>query len=275
MKKGIKAILIILTILMIFGGGTIGMLIYGTGARKYTVLAPTETINSQQVSEFVEEYKPYVYQNNSYAYDPVKLYYEVISDTDYYVVIYRVVWDDELHPNNFIHALYRAYRTVTYGSVNDIEFVEYLINKSTFQVEEVHFETLGGESTFIPDHEYVSISNNSGNYNYLGDDGISEDLSFSPFSDYHCNLIICSWNHLLNTSNTLSGTFHNLSLEFLTDVNFKSYKMSARSAGIISSKRTGDIIIPIVFAVLFAAIPFTSNYVIRKVKYRGKVDASN
>jgi len=275
MKKGIKAILIILTILMIFGGGTIGMLIYGTGARKYTVLVPTETINGQQVSEFVEEYKPYIYQNNTYAYAPVKLYYEVISDTDYYVVIYRVVWEDELHPNNFIHALYRAYRAVTYGSVNDIEFVEYLINKTTFQVEEIHFETLGGESTFIPDHEYVSISNNSGNYNYLGDDGISEDLSFNPFNDYHCNIVICSWNHLLNVSSNLSGSYHNLSLEYLTDADFKTYKMSARSAGIINSKRTGDIMIPIAFAIVFAIIPFSSYYLIRIIKGRGKEDASN
>ncbi|MHA1435538.1 MAG: hypothetical protein ACTSO7_16975 [Candidatus Heimdallarchaeota archaeon] len=262
MKKSIKALLIVLTILMLFGGTIIGMLIYGTAARNYEILAPTDTINSRQVSDFVEDYKPIIYQNNSYAFSPTKLFYEVVSQPDYYVVIYRVVWVDELHPNGFIHALYRAYRAVTYGSVQDIEFVEYLVNKTTYHVDEVRFETLGGESTFMPDHETIVLSNNSGIYNYLGDDGLTEDLSYNPFNGTRLRLTICSWNHLFNVSNTISGTSYSLTLELLNDEDYKSFKMSARSAGIISSKRSGAIMIPISFAILFAAIPIPSYYLI-------------
>jgi hypothetical protein len=260
---------------MFFGGSLVGFLIYGSAARNYEVLAPIDSINSQQVDTFVEEYKPYIYQNESYAYTPTKLFYEVVEQLTTYVVIYRVVWEDELHPSKFFHALYRPFRIITFGSANDIEFVEYIINKTTFQITEVHFETIGGESTTFPDHEYVALTNNSGTYNYFGDDGITEDLSFNPFDGFHCNLLVCSWNHLLNVSSTLSGTLYDLPLDFLTDEDFKSYKMSSRSAGIISSKRSGAIIVPIAFAVLFAAIPFPSYYLAKYIKKRGAKVASD
>ena len=79
--------------LLLFSGSIIGLLIYGKSNRNYEVLQPTEMIKDQQVSSFVEKYKPFIYQNNSIVYSPIKLFYEVVSHPDYYVIIYRGLFE--------------------------------------------------------------------------------------------------------------------------------------------------------------------------------------
>ncbi len=212
----------------------IGMKLTGMERRNYSVCKTSDIVNGKKVMEIVEKYKPIIYQTENIKKDIQLLFYELVEQKEKIVLIYRPVWDDEIHPNPIIHSLYKYFRWIFYGSVKDIEFIEIYIDKKTGEVEAFNYETLAEGSTIeAPSHEFTEIERKGEKYYNKTKD---IELSYSPFEGWRCILQVKTWNHLLSITEKPEGKKYDLPVMPLTNWQFRKYSISRRSAGYVRTK---------------------------------------
>lgn len=255
MKHKISNTLLTVLILIVLASGVLlGLEITGYETRKYSVLKPENRINGIKIRSLVEKYKPIIYQPQSIRPNPVFIYYEVTTLGDNITITYYIVWPDEYHPNLLIDSLYRMFRILYFGSSTDIEFVKCILNRSSLDIIEVHFETLVKNTLLeIPEHTLLILRNESGRYVKICGE-IKETLDFCPFANKHLILQVISWNHLFNITKHLRGRKYDLPPKFLTDEEYKMYKMRRRFPTTIQRKKSLDIIIELASSLLIFAL---------------------
>ncbi len=212
----------------------IGMKLTGMERRNYSVRKSSDIVNGKKAIEIVEKYKPIIYQTDNIEKDIQFLFYELVEQKEKIVLIYRPVWNDEIHPNPIIHSLYKYFRWIFYGSVKDIEFIEIYIDKKTGEVESFNYETLTEGSTIeAPEHEFTEIEKKGEKY-YNKTKG--KELGYSPFEEYRCILQVKTWNHLLSITEKPQGKKFDSPVTPLTNWLFRKYSISRRSTGYIRTK---------------------------------------
>ena len=211
-----------------------GLKLTGMKRRNYSVLETNDVVNGKKVIRIIEKYKPIIYQTENIKKDVQFIFYELIEQKDKLVLIYRPVWDDEIHPNPIIHSLYKYFRWIFYGSIKDIEFIEIFIDKKTSEVLSFSFETLTeGSPIEFPEHEFTEIEKKEEKYYHKTKD---YELAYVPFEDSRCILQVTTWNHLLCITENPQGKKFDLPLVPLTNWQFQKYSITRRSSGSVRTK---------------------------------------
>lgn len=238
-------------------GYTLGLSFMGHNRRSYYHLRLQDKINNDTIEQLATRFKPIIFQKDEHAPTPYKIAYEIIEKPSKIILIYRIFWKNEILPNRFLHYLYAFFRFFYYGSIEDIEFLEIILNKDNLTIEEIHFETLKENSDpRIPFHEYVSLVKSQDNFVYKTESS-TRQIDFPFIVNQQIQLQVASWNHLLMISKSLEGKKYDLPLEYLYDNVYQRYKMCRRSSGVISSQysRFASQFVSILFALLFSALP--------------------
>lgn len=227
--------------IVVFIGPTLGLIAFLTGLkltgmerRNYSVLKISDRVNGKKAIEIIEKYKPIIHQTENIKKDIQFIFYELIEQKSKLVLIYRPVWDDEIHPNPIIHRLYKYFRWIFYGSIKDIEFIEIYIDKKTGEVVSFNYETQTEGSTIeAPGHEFTEIEKKGEKYYNKTKD---QELGYNPFEEYRCILQVKTWNHLLSITEKPQGKKFDSPVIPLTNWLFRKYSISRRSAGYVRSK---------------------------------------
>ena len=114
--------------------------------RKYPVSAPSDSFSisgeSVQLKEIAHIYAPVLFLHPAIDYmRPVRLLYEAFSSGRFIFLNYYVHWKDEIHPNRLFHIFYRGFRSVVYGSPDDIEYIQVAVDTTAGTVGRIVFET--------------------------------------------------------------------------------------------------------------------------------------
>jgi len=227
--------------LVVFIGPLLGLISFlagikltGMKRRNYSVLNPNDVVNGKKVIKIIEEYKPIIYQTENIKKDIQFIFYELVEQKDKLVLIYRPLWNDEIHPNLLIHLLYKFFRWFFYGSTRDIEFVELFIDKKSGKVLSFSFESLTeGSSIKAPGHEFIEIEKKGSKYYNKTK---NEVLDYEPIENSRCILQVKTWNHLLTLTGKPKGKKFDIPLEPLTNWKYQRYSISRRSSGYIKTK---------------------------------------
>ena len=99
-------------------------------------------VNGQLVSvnELAHRYQPVVGYRNSLEFPPIAILYFATLRKERLLLAYRVVREDERHPHSLVDSLYRIVRLLYFGSIRDLEYIEYTILLSSGLVEAIRFE---------------------------------------------------------------------------------------------------------------------------------------
>ncbi|MBD3193284.1 MAG: hypothetical protein GF308_21800 [Candidatus Heimdallarchaeota archaeon] len=249
-----------LILLLIFLGvllGTlaflIGVKITGSKGRDYSTLRPTDEVNGQNVLEIIKKYKPIIYQKEDIKNEIKFIFYEFVEQKNTLVLIYRPVWEDEIHPNPIINQFYKIFRWFYYGSIKDIEFIEIFIDKKMGELLSFSFETLAeGSSIEAPKHELTTlVKQNKAFFNKNKNKPV-----FVPFDGSRCILQVITWNHLFAIPKNLEGEGFDCPLKPLTEQHFRKYAISRRSSGLVKTRANKKIayIVSISLSIIFGLI---------------------
>jgi len=212
----------------------LGLKLTGMKRRNYSVLNPDDVLNGIKVIEIIEKYKPIIYQTENIKKDIQFFFYELVEHKDHLILIYRPVWDDEIHPNLSIHLMYKFFRWFFYGSIRDIEFVELFIDKKSGEVLSFSFESLTeGSSLKAPGHEFIEIEKNGKKYYNKTK---NEVLDYEPFKKSRCIVQVKTWNHLLTITGKPKGKKFDIPLIPLTNWQYQKHSISRRSSGFVKTK---------------------------------------
>jgi hypothetical protein len=161
------------------------------------------TINGSVISviEVANEYKPNIYVPQVYQNHPFIGYvFDVYETQNSYIILYRIVWKDEDHPNPVLDVVYDYFRSWYYGSTFDIEPIIIEVSKSDAEILSVEFETeANNDSTaFIPSHLPVLLNNTiDGTGKFLMEkSGSISEVTPNFDNQSHLVLTLLSWNHL-------------------------------------------------------------------------------
>jgi hypothetical protein len=122
---------------------------------------------------------PALYQDPAMPGGPMReALYEARAEAGRLSVLYHLVWDDEIHPTPWMHALYKPFRQLFYGSAKDVECVRVEVDLASGAVTAIDYQTegRGREAPDFPLHARVLV------------DGIR--LAAPP------PLRVQTWNHL-------------------------------------------------------------------------------
>ena len=147
------------------------------------------------IEQIANSFAPSIIVPDDLDFPPIEIkYYAHQFEDDELTISYRVVRENERHPSKFIHPIYAFYRSIRYGSVFDIEYIDIVINMSDGKVDSFRFERPDSESgsiQHVPMH-YI-IDQDSGNYIPAEVEGNVEPLSLE-WGDF--GFLIASWNGL-------------------------------------------------------------------------------
>ena len=239
-----------ITFFLVLLGFLLGLIFPLAKKREYLVLGINENVvvagEKMSVINLTEVYKPIILQEkNLRGPIPTHMYFEVISDNDNYLnLIYRVVWNDEIHPKFIINILYKIFRKFYFGSKIDIEIILLKIDKSSEEIIEIKYESDSSNdpNVFKSDHALVVYkkTDESRYTQYLNGKKIKETEIFTQNSiegKKQLILPVLTWNHVF-CSNIGKLTIeqeeseykeYNLPVSPLTDKIFKRYRFDRRS----------------------------------------------
>lgn len=231
----IQLILLLIFIWVLLGilAFFVGLKITSTKGRDYSTLRPTDKVNGQKVLAILEKYKPIIYQKEEIEKEIQFIFYECVEQKDRLVLIYRPVWEDEIHPNPIINQLYKFFRWFYYGSIKDIEFIEIFIDKKTGELLSFSFETFVEDSSIeTPRHEFtIIVKQNKVFYNKTKNEPVTV-----PFDGSSCILQVITWNHLFSIPKNPEGQKFDCPLKLLTNQRYKKYAISRRSSGLVKTQ---------------------------------------
>jgi len=241
----LKTILIIVVLIII----AFLIVAYFTGrkSRSYNIF-PFNTqikIGENQVStlEFANTYHPKLFSNPKNPTQPILwTWYEIIETDNSYDIVYYHCWENEVNPKKSFDVVYKIFRSVYFGyPLYDIEYVLVKVNKTSFKVENITFETSinSNYNQEIVMHYVNSISRKDENsFIDLVSDKSGNDIESSTIlldkTESKIHLGIQTWNHMLcpisNTNRMFYSSIQNTGkLKQLTNTDYKAYKFSRKS----------------------------------------------
>jgi hypothetical protein len=220
----------------------------GYDPRTYPVLLPEEIVQiagiRQSVEQLAAKYQPAMFLR-SFTPSPSLLWvwYEAISNQKTLDFVYYHVWQNEIHPKPFVHALYSIYRAAYYGyPLYDIEYFQVSVSRATGEVVGLRFETSPGDDFFASVNEHLIVQ-----YQRNADGTFEEKLSSisgnlistavaAPvlFNTSHVLVGVKTWNHLSRLLSPVDQDFGialQAPLRPLTDQDYARYKFVRKSQG--------------------------------------------
>jgi len=252
----------------------------GKDMRAYEVLSPTEHISiagkDWTAAELAAEYSPIVkIRSSTYSLPLLKIKYNLVPGNGSVDIIYYFVWEDEIHPNGFIHAIYKYFRAVYYGiPVRDIEYFQITINRDSGIVEKIRFETSPGNDYYVNYSKHL-IAIYEGGENSLYEETLLDKSSGEILSKEENRMVDFQGRHLLVgvlTWNHLSGLLHDqpeydqtleAGLEYLSAEEYQAGKYVRKSQGDhVTKENKSGIILGWLFSIFFFII---SGYFVYRV----------
>ncbi len=272
--------MVIAIIVIIFVSFSLAALITGKDKRAYDVLSPSDQINIAGkewiVSDLAAEYSPIVkIRSSTFSLPLLEIKYNLVPGEETVDLIYYFVWEDEIHPNAFIHTIYKYFRAVYYGiPVRDIEYFQISINRESGIVERIRFETSPGEDYYVNYSKHlIAVYTGGENSIYkktLIDKSSGEILTQQEdcvvdFQDRHVLVGVITWNHLsglLHGQNDFDKTYQ-VSLTNLSDEDYQNGKYVRKSQGDhVTRENKIGLILGWLFSVTFFII---SGYLIYRI----------
>lgn len=218
-KGGIKVVgsqLVELFILLVFILLTYFSFLFLTGRvhRSYKVIHPETALTvakkRRTTKELAEEYQPAIHQSSKIIgpKSPSYMTYEIVDHENVIVLVYHIIWEEEIHPKKWLHLLYRYLFFIPfYGSKKDCELIEIWVNKRNGSVSKVRFET----------DKHIPVTLNI------------ERSGVKPvFVGKHLEIEVLSWNHLFKLFEHEKTPKYVLPLRFLTDEEYRKDKYGRR-----------------------------------------------
>jgi hypothetical protein len=193
----------------------------------------------KSVIDLAEFYAPNILVPSDLPYPPTDLiFYAHELNEGKLTLSYRVMRDNERHPSTLLHYPYALYRSIHYGSVKDIEYVDVVINTTDGLVEGFRFELPRDNQNFI-EHVPMEYVLNRVEKQYVGSEIGQEDATSIILENttwQEIGFLIASWNGLFDVVDMSAGlpteTFvAEISVKH-ADKDFTSkFKMWRRSSG--------------------------------------------
>lgn len=134
------------------------------GARRYETLAPGSPLavagRPTTLDALARALVPAFYQDPAMPGGPLReILYEGHAAAGRLSILYRTVWDDEIHPSALLHALYKPFRELYYGSARDVEYVRLEVDLASGALAAVDYQTegRGRADPDFPLHERVLL----------------------------------------------------------------------------------------------------------------------
>jgi hypothetical protein len=157
-------------------------------APRYATLPPAAAITvaarATSLEEVARALAPSFWQDPALPGGPLReVLFEGRIEGSRLAILYRTVWDDEVHPTPWMHAVYKPFRELYYGSARDVEYVELDVDLATGALAAVDYQTeaLGRAAADFPVHERVLATG----------PGRSDTPAAPPA------FRVLTWNHLL------------------------------------------------------------------------------
>lgn len=219
----------------------------GRTRRAYSTIAPDYTLeiagDRLDVHDLAIAYQPVMHLRPETLSPPLLwVWYEAVSAGDNLDLVYYHVWENEIHPNPFIHKAYALFRAAYYGyPIRDIEYLQVSVRRSDGRVSGLMFET-------SPQEDYnVAISEHLIARYTLRPDGLydrrttkrdgelvseTSDLELL-FDDRRIQALAQTWNHLTRLLNPEDLSAYPLStnLRNLTAGEYSRDKFVRKSQG--------------------------------------------
>ncbi len=259
--------------------------------RAYSVLPQEGTVQLAQTSLSVEQmaaqYRPiFWHPTQKETPPPQRLLYEVIDNNEYYTLVYRVEWKNEVVPHGVKDVLYAVYRFLYYGfTLRDIEYIQLDVRKHDGMIERVQFETKTTENnyyTVAQEHVLLTLqrANEAGSYQktlHHENAPAPETLLLGNAPNFHIKVV--SWNHLMDIAPTdfQGNGFERVRFEltYLTDSIYKRSKMARRGEGdfkTAESPMNTPIIFFVSIFVMFYFVTILADYTKNKNKFPHEVE---
>lgn len=123
--------------------------------------APNATLAAPaDLDTLARRHVPAIYQDPALPGGPLRaMLYEAYAEGPRVSILYRTVWDDEIHPVPWLHAVYRPFRQLWYGSARDVEYVRVDVDRASGEVVALDFQTeaSGRADATFPRHERVVL----------------------------------------------------------------------------------------------------------------------
>jgi len=189
------------------------LLVYYTGtlAPNYGVIAPDSPVelggSPVAASALASRFEPLLSGEAASA-----CWFEPLPPKDgRMAVLYRFSWPDERHPIAALHYVYALWRSVYFGSRQDIEYVWVEADLKTGKPVRVAFESPDVGKVFV-NHDFNLLDR-------------------FPMQGTHPLLKVASWNHIFQTVSGERGSVvgEAVPLQFLDDAAFRDLRMGRRS----------------------------------------------
>ena len=193
----------------------------------------------KSVIELAEFYAPNIVVPSDLPYPPTGLvFYAHELNVDELTFSYRVMRDNERHPSTLLHYPYALYRSIHFGSVKDIEYVDIVLNTTDGLVEGFRFELPRGNQNTIKHVPMEYVLNRVENQ-YVGTEIGQEDATpiiLENTTWQEIGFLIASWNGLFDVVDISDGlpaeTFvAEISVKHADEDFTSKFKMWRRSSG--------------------------------------------
>ena len=225
-------------------GGLVALAASGRKDRRYAVYAPDDLVEvagaAVPLAELAAAYQPRMHLR-PFTRSPRLLWvwYEAFPTGTGLDLIYYHCWEDEIHPSPFVHGLYSAFRAAYYGwPLYDIEFFQISVDRDTGAIARLRFETSEDEAfdSWAPEHVTAEWTcSTDGSYRVVHDGRPTR--AASPLIDgRRIRLAAWTWNHLvrpIEDAEVPHIPHADSPLRYLTDVEYKRYRFSRRSRGVV------------------------------------------
>ncbi len=191
-------------------------------------------VHSISKKKLAEEFKPIIKQSRSLKSPlPTEIWYEIVPiDSKYTIINYRVKWPSEIHPNPVVDTLYRIFRTFYYGSSEDIEIIQLVIDLEQGKAMQIRLETDSSNDpdVFISDHVKVTLKRRHGNSFEIWNRKTKIGETTIIFQKKRPIIEVLTWNHVFAVKySNQQHDLHDLPLRPLTDYLYRRYRLDRRS----------------------------------------------
>lgn len=238
----VKIVLVGLIVPLVSAGVT------GYDQRTYAVLLPDETVQiagiRRSVKQLAAKYQPAMFLRSTTPSPPLLwVWFEAVPTQENLDFVYYFAWQNEIHPNLFIHALYSIYRAAYYGyPLYDIEYFQVSVSRATGEVVGLMFETNTKDNYFAPVNQHFIARYQRDANGLFKEELLSMDenpIQVSAgvpilFDGNHVLAGVQTWNHLSRLLGSQDQEFDvklQAALKPLNNQDYARYKFVRKSQG--------------------------------------------
>ena len=228
----------------------------GYDRRTYAVLLPDEIVQIAGIRRSVEQlaakYQPAMFLRSANPSPPLLwVWYEAVLHHTALDFVYYYAWQNEIHPNPFMHALYSIYRAAYYGyPLYDIEYFQVSVSPATGEVVGLRFETSSADDYFASVNQHLVVkyqrkANGTFNEEISSTDGKPISMKGETsilFTSDHVVAGVQTWNHLSRLLAAFDQDFDialQAALKPLTNQEYARFKFVRKSQGDHQSHEIG------------------------------------